>query len=208
LSVQGQRYDASGSAVGSEFQINTRTFSNQFGPSVAVEASGSFVVAWTSYGSTGSDLGFSVQGQRYDTSGNAVGSEFQVNTYTTSIQRAPSAVIGADGEVLIFWHSNGSADSDSDSFSVQGQRYDAVGNAIGSEFQVNSYTTASQSYSSAAIDANGDFVVVWQSDGSAETDTLGFSIQGVHTLPEPSEFWMLGAGLAFLATVGRRRIRA
>jgi hypothetical protein len=37
---------------------------------------------------------------------------------------------------------------------------------------------------------------------------LGLSIQGARFVPEPSEFLMLAAGIAFLATVGRRRIKA
>jgi hypothetical protein len=61
------------------------------------------------------------------------------------------------------WRS-GSGDSD-----IFGQRFDSEGVAQGAEFEVNSYTTASQSLPSVASDANGNFVVVWQShqqDGS------------------------------------------
>jgi hypothetical protein len=61
-SVQGQRYDASGIVVGAQFQINTYTISNQREPSVGTDAGGTFVVAWTSNGSLGTDtLGDSVQ---------------------------------------------------------------------------------------------------------------------------------------------------
>ena len=40
---------------------------------------------------------------------------------------------------------------------------------LGSEFQVNTYTTNSQNNPSVAVDADGDFVVVWESDESAGT---------------------------------------
>src|SRR6187401_1077363 len=36
---------------------------------------------------------------------------------------------------------------------------------VGSEFQVNTHTTDPQNNQSVAAGANGDFVVVWQSDG-------------------------------------------
>jgi hypothetical protein len=49
---------------------------------------------------------------------------------------------------------------------------------IGAEFQVNSYTTNSQYTRSVASDADGDFVVVWQSYGSAGGDNDDTSIQG------------------------------
>ncbi len=144
---------------------------------MAAHASGDFVVVWMSDGSAGSDSDWSVQGQRYDASGNAVGSEFQVNTYTTGTQGGPSVAVDADGDFVVVWQSYGSAGSDGSAFSVQGQRYDASGAAVGSEFQVNTYTTGDQGDPSVAVDADGDFVVVWESYGSAGSDTSG-AIQG------------------------------
>jgi hypothetical protein len=178
-SIQGRRYDASGNALGSDFQVNTYTFDEQRLPSVAVDANGDFVVVWWSFGSAGSDTSlYSVQGQRYDASGTALGSEFQVNTYTTGFQLFPSVGVDADGDFVVVWHSEGSAGSDTEPWSIQGQRYDACGNALGSEFQVNTYTTHSQGKPSVAVEPYGDFVVVWQSYGSAGSDTSDYSIQG------------------------------
>ena len=48
---------------------------------------------------------------------------------------------------------------------------------IGEEFQVNSYTTSWQVYPAVAVEPQGNFVVVWMSDGSYGTDTSPFSIQ-------------------------------
>ena len=45
------------------------------------------------------------------------------------------------------------------------QLYDSAGAAVGSEFLVNSTTTGNQAYPAAAMDADGDFVIAWQSDG-------------------------------------------
>ncbi len=199
---------AAATPVGAEFQVNTYTTSVQGFPSVALDADGDFVVVWDSNGSAGTDSdGYSIQGQRYDVSGSTVGDEFQVNTYTISNQFSPSISLDANGAFVVVWYSIGSPSSDTD-FSVQGQRYDATGAPVGTEFQVNTYTTSGQFHPSVSLDADGDFVVVWHSFGSAGSDSSDYSIQGQRYLPEPSEFLMLAAGIAFLAAVGRRRIKA
>jgi hypothetical protein len=83
-----------------------------------------------------------------------VGGEFQVNTYTTGSQRAPAVVVNADGDFVAVWETP----------EIQGQRYDASGNAVGSEFQVTSPVEYFEDEGpSVAADANGEFVVVWQS---------------------------------------------
>ena len=50
--------------------------------------------------------------------------------------------------------------------------------AVGSEFQVNSYTTDDQGRPSVSSATDGDFVVAWESDGSSGTDDWFYSIQG------------------------------
>src|SRR2546430_390177 len=49
---------------------------------------------------------------------------------------------------------------------------------VGGQFQVNTYTTSFQFRPAGTGDGAGNFVVVWESDGSAGSDTSGFSIQG------------------------------
>jgi hypothetical protein len=51
------------------------------------------------------------------------GPEFQVNTYTTSVQRFPSVAAHADGDVVVVWDSLGSSGDDTSSYSIQAQRY-------------------------------------------------------------------------------------
>ncbi len=172
-SVQGQRYASDGSPRGDEFQVNTYTSIYQWNPSVAMEADGDFVVIWTSYGSSGTDSDrWSVQGQRYASDGSPRGGEFQVNTYTTNYQgeySRPNVAMDSSGDFVVVWQSgksnaSGSSGTDLDGWSVQGRRYASDGSAVGSEFQVNTYTTDNQQHPSVAMDADGDFVVVWHSD--------------------------------------------
>ena len=166
--VYGQRYNAAGVAQGSEFPVNTYTTGHQTFASVAMDSDGDFVVVWESYGQDGSSSG--IYGQRYNAAGVAQGSEFPVNTYTTSRQDDPSVAMDADGDFVVVWQSSGQ-----DGGGIYGQRYNAAGVAQGSEFPVNTYTTGSQSSPSVAMDADGDFVVVWESYGQ---DGDGYGIYG------------------------------
>jgi hypothetical protein len=79
---------------------------------------------------------------------------------------------------------------------------------VGSEFQVNTYTTQRQKHPAVAANAGGDFVVVWGSNGSSGSDTSFYSVQSQRYLPEPSAVLVLRIGVGFLATVGRQRIQA
>jgi len=63
--VFAQRYNATGDRVGEEFRVNTETFNSQFNPTIATDANGGVVIAWTSLEQDGSLLG--VYAQRYKT---------------------------------------------------------------------------------------------------------------------------------------------
>ncbi|MEE8525531.1 MAG: hypothetical protein V3T72_16470, partial [Thermoanaerobaculia bacterium] len=104
--------------------------------------------------------------------------DLQVNTYTTSDQYAPSLSIDDGGDFVVVWDSYGSVGTDSSGRSVQGQRYASDGSAVGGQFQVNTYTPAGQYNPKVGLDADGDFVVVWQSYLSGGTDSSNSSIQG------------------------------
>ena len=66
-SVQGRRFGADGRVLDPQFQANTWTTDSQQLPAAGVDALGNFVVAWSSFGSSGSDTAYdSVQAQRYD----------------------------------------------------------------------------------------------------------------------------------------------
>ncbi len=156
LDIFGQRFDSSGNKVGAEFQVNTYTTSDQVLPAVASAADGSFVVVWQSF-QDGSGSG--IFGQRFDTTGNKVGGEFQVNTYTTNEQGRPSISSTPDGHFVVVWESNGQHGS---SVGIFGQKFDNVGNRLGPEFQVNTYTTGPQRRPSIALASDRSFVVVWE----------------------------------------------
>jgi hypothetical protein len=73
----------------------------------------------------------------------------------------------ADGNFVVVWESHG---QDGDGFGIYAQRFTAAGAAVGGEFRVNTTTTRDQTFPSVAMDADGDFVVVWQSRRSGTSD--------------------------------------
>ena len=155
---------ATSQLLGPEFQVNSFTTGFQYKQAVAASGSGDFVVVWQSSDQDGSDSG--VFGQRFDAAGIPQGTEFQVNSYTTSYQRSPAVAADGLGNFVVVWES---ADQDASTSGVFGQRFDSAGIPLGSEFQVNSYTTSYQSAPAVAADSLGNFVVVWNSrfqDGS------------------------------------------
>jgi S-layer family protein len=169
--VMGRRFAADGSARGSEFRVNTYTTGHQVVGSVAVGAGGDFVVVWNSV-QDGS--GASIQGQRFDGSGNPAGGEFAVNTYTLSQQVHPEVARFPDGRFVVTWDSYG---ADGDRFGISARRFEASGTPLGGEFIVNSYTSSWQNESSVAADANGNFVVAW-TDQTQARDGSGFAVFG------------------------------
>ncbi len=158
--IYAQRYNASGNKVGGEFQVNTTTAGDQEYPSVAMNAFGGFVITWQSNGQDGN--GWGIYAQRYDYSGNKVGGEFQVNTTTAGDQTNASVAMGALGAFVVTWQSYG---QDGSGWGIYAQQYDYNGNKVGGEFRVNTTTTGDQEYPSVAINALGNYVITWSSDG-------------------------------------------
>ena len=149
--------------VGMEFRLNTFTTGAQGWPSVAMDHDGDFVVAWMSFGQDGD--GYGIFARRYNAAGAPLGTEFQVNTYTTSFQLHPAVAMDADGDFVVAWSSYAQGGAYPWSTDVYAQRYDAAGAPQGDEFRVNTYTTFGQFFPVVAMNAAGDFIVVWHSQG-------------------------------------------
>lgn len=135
-------------------------------------------MVWQSVGSSGDDSSDnSIQAQRFAADGSVSGDEFQANTYTDSFQILP-AVSAGGGIFAVSWLSAGSNDSDDSGTSIQSQLLRADGSFLDGETQINSFTTSTQRSPAVSAHSNGDFVVVWDSQGSPEGDSSGYSVQG------------------------------
>lgn len=184
VGIVARAYKASGSAVASEFRVNQFSTGDQQAPSVAMDGSGNFIVAWQSAGQDGA--GDAVVARRYTATGSAIGSEFVVNQFTTGAQGAATVAANLDGSFTIAWQSplqDGNGDT------IVARLYDSAGSAVGSEFIANTFTTGNQSAPSIATSGAGDFAIAWQSalqDGSGDAVVARtFSAAGA---PTSSEF--------------------
>ena len=162
--------------VSDVFQVNTYTTGYQGPSEIAADGAGNFVVVWSSYGSSlGDDEYYSVIGQRYESGGSAIGGEFLVNTITTNSQHDPNIGMNSSGAFVVVWEAWDI--SGGGFYDIRAQRFDSGGTAVGASFQVNTYTTLGQLDPAVAVEEDGDFIVVWESDGSSGTDQNGDSIQ-------------------------------
>ncbi len=184
--IFARRFSSAGVALASEFQVNTYTANIQRDPAAAADADGDFVVAWSSEGGQdGEDRGLFAR--RFSSAGAAVASEFQINAHTLSFQSNPSVAADPDGDFVVVWQSSL---QDSSLYGIFARRFSSGGALLASEFQVNTYTPGNQYRAAVATDANGDFVVTWESSGIQDGSIAGvfarrFSSSG---LPQALEF--------------------
>ncbi|MBY0457267.1 MAG: hypothetical protein K2V38_08020, partial [Gemmataceae bacterium] len=141
------------------------TAGNQFDPSVAADAAGNFVVTWTSAGRDADGNG--IAARRFGPTGTPLGSEFQVNAYTTGSQERPAVSAAAAGNFVIAWASAG---QDGSGYGTYMQRYNAAGQPAGVETQANAYTTDNQSWPAVGLYAGGTIAFATETLGQDGSD--------------------------------------
>ena len=155
--VYARRFNAAGTALGNEFQVNTTTLGDQRQGGIAMAPDGRFVIGWASEaGQDGSGAGAYLR--LYNAAGTALTGEIRANATTAGNQYFDSIAMDASGNVVMV----GSGDNiDGNGTGIYGQRFDSSGNRLGNQFIVNTATTGDQSYGSVAMATNGQFVVTF-----------------------------------------------
>jgi hypothetical protein len=166
--IYAQRYDATGTAQGGETLINQTTANAQRRPSVAMDGSGNYVICWDGLVST-----FEVYCRRIAANGNPLAGEVQINVTTNGDEQLPVVARDTAGNYTVVWQS--SAGTDGDGIGVFMRRYSAAGVEVTGETQVNSFSDDNQNEPAVAMAGDGDFVVVWTSDGQ---DMSGTAVVG------------------------------
>lgn len=152
--------------LGGEFRVNTSTLGGQAEASIARDADGDTVIAWSEY-REGYDI-LNVFAQRFSAAGVAQGAEFRVNTTTTNPQSLPSVAMDAAGNFVIAWAGYGGPDASD--HGIFAQRFDAGGRPLKREFRINDQPINGVTGLAMAMDPDGDFAVTWDSadgDGSS-----------------------------------------
>jgi Ca2+-binding RTX toxin-like protein len=155
--VRARIYNASGSAAGPDFIVNTTTANGQGTPSVTTLADGRFVVTWNS--EEGAPTGADIRGRIYSATGVAAGPDFIINNTTNSSQANTKIAALSDGRFVVAWHSNEStAGIDLD---IRARIYNANGTASGPDTIINSATIGTQAQVDIAALPNNRFAVTW-----------------------------------------------
>ncbi|MCR4412221.1 MAG: S1 family peptidase [Thermoguttaceae bacterium] len=191
--VWARVFNADGNPLGTQFLVNQTTIAIQDQPAVAMDAQGNFVVTWSSNAATLDHYG--IWARRFSSAGVPLSGEFLANATINPAQTASDVAMDDDGNFVVVWQSDG---QDGVGWGVYGQRFDANGNMVGAEFRVNDYTASDQVAPQVAMDADGDFAVVWSSflqDGSGygvyakRYNRLGQALTGDVRINQLTEAW-------------------
>jgi hypothetical protein len=151
-----QKYNSLGVAQGVNVKVNDDTLTAyQWAPSISMDKSGNFVIAWQDYRNVNSDIYY----QRYNSLGIAQGSNAKVNDDTVKVEQgSPSVSMNESGNFVIAWvdYRNGYSD-------IYYQRYNSLGVAQGSNVKVNDDTGGAKQWNPViSMDRSGNFVIIWK----------------------------------------------
>lgn len=171
-----RRFSAVGVALGPETRVNVADFipiapvPSQQRPTIAMNSSGDFVVAWETSGQPGGS-NVDVHFQRYSRTGAKLGVETAANDYKENSQSLPHVAMDEHGNFLLTWTSRGQDLMSPINDSVYARRFSAAeGQLLATEFRVNGVCAQEQRNSAVAMDQSGRAVVVWQSNAGGTYD--------------------------------------
>ncbi|CAN5274874.1 hypothetical protein BH11PLA2_BH11PLA2_43420 [soil metagenome] len=168
--IFAQLYAADGSAVGSEFRINTFTSPSTYSlPHVGMDAAGNFVVAWNATPPSGTTF---VVYRRFTANGTPIGSEATPYSVGSLYGQGPCDIAVNDaGQFTIAWQSI-TSDGTGD---ILAQQFNSNGSLATNGFHnVNAWTTGNQTNPKVGMDDAGNVAIAWedytQESGSSTVD--------------------------------------
>ncbi len=185
--IVGQRYNHFGVEVGPVFQVRPFPIDpfityGAIHPEVAMDANGNALVTWS--WSTLDSSTDEIYGQRYDSTGAPVGSEFLVTSELGYGKGGSQLAMSASGNVMVAW----GQDDVVPGGALYARRFDDTGTALGNDFKLKDLEPG-LSYD-VAMDAAGNAVVVWSNyyvDGVPHFQFFGQRYDGAG-MPVGSEF--------------------
>jgi hypothetical protein len=115
--IHARMFDPNGMALSEQFIVNATTEQAQQNPKAAMNGSGEFVIVWE--GRIDPNVNArDIFCQRFDGSGQPIGSEFRLNTTMAGDQRSPAVAIGPDGRFVTVWQSD---EQDGSGFGIFGR---------------------------------------------------------------------------------------
>ncbi len=163
--IMGRLFSSDGTPLGEEVRINSHYADEQRRPVVDMKRNGDFIVAWESFLQDGSEIGSFVR--LFDSDSEPMTGDIQANVYTHQRQWCPAPALNASGSFTVVWESE---NQDGSEWSIFGRQFDAVGAPVAGEININSQISGDQANPAIASDDEGNFIVVWQSNGPGSDD--------------------------------------
>ncbi|MCA9091868.1 MAG: VCBS repeat-containing protein [Planctomycetaceae bacterium] len=170
--IKAQSYYADGQVHSNLVNVNSRTTGDQTLPSVVIDEIGDFVVVWKDSTDNG------VWARRFAADGvvkstNSSTNDFKINTTAgQGVQLGPDMAIDSSGNFVVTWTlavSGTGRDIYARRFNSDGTPqigYYPNGTSSTNDFRVNTTNTGTQADSTIAMNAGGQFIIVWESDHS------------------------------------------
>jgi hypothetical protein len=172
-----RRIDSAGTLSPTDLRLNGQPSGVQSNARVAANGNDRFVAVWES--NDGSSRG--IAGRLFNTGGNALTADFQINAYTTGDQTMPDVAADAAGNFVVVWQSCCDGGGDTRIFA---RRFDADAVALGGEIEVAAGAVGEQHSTSVAMTALGEFVIAWQ---GVDADASGIFVRDFDALGQPGD---------------------
>ena len=156
MGVFARVFNSNGAAVTPDFQVNVTNQQSQWEPFVAARPGGTgFVVGWS-----GTD-GSKTYMRLYSATGVPQTGELEVAQFNSK-QIDPVPAVWRDGSMFFTWVDFAGKGGVGNGTSVFGRYFDALGNPVGGEFQVNTTNLGDQREARLGADGIGRCCVVWE----------------------------------------------
>ena len=166
--------------INSTTEFGQEFFSGSQKSTVTALADGRFLVTFVDTGDPGNPGALNTHDIRvrvFNADGSAAGPDFVANTTVAGAQDFPAATALADGGFIVTWNDQTHLPDIDPLNGVRGQRFDANGVPVGTEFIIPDIRTDLQSLASVEVLSNGDLVYVWQHSGGGTDDTSNTGIR-------------------------------
>ena len=162
-------FDARGADVSGEFMVNTSTDSHQYQPSIAVMASGGFVIAWDGPPGNRPPATHGPRAQAFDADGARIGGEFTLAPEIAGYHDSPEIAPLAGGGFVAVWR------EELGSGPIRAQRFDDAGARVGAPIELVRPDGSGGSIHSPQVAglADGGFAVVWSDTGVWQSANAG-----------------------------------
>jgi hypothetical protein len=156
--ISATRFLSSGASSG-PFRINSYTTGRQVQPSVALDATGAFLVSWMSI----DDEPVRILARRFASVGSPIGDDFEIAASDSSSLDNSIVAASPGGAFIVAWE---------DSDQIFAQRVTSSGAFFGPQFHVNTTDDQYQGRPRIAVSARG-FAVIWGTGEFSSDEVFG-----------------------------------